>query len=105
MTFLTILGVREISSGFRVVQGKTDKGIPESTRLELLEKCSTKMFALSHAEDNTFWPLNRGGTADLPLLRTLLGIRQKSRESSFLEVIDSFVLLAYVSLAAFTTTT
>ena len=76
MTFLTILGVTEISSGFRVVlEEKTDKGIPESTRLELLEKFSTKMFALSHVEDNTFWPLNRGGIADLPLLRTLLGIR------------------------------
>ena len=34
--------------------------------------------------------LNRGGIADLPLLRTLLAIRQKSQEPSFWEV-DSFV--------------
>ena len=43
--------------------------------------------------------LNRGGIADLPLLRTLLAIRQKSQEPSFGEV-DSFVLLAYESLEA-----
>ena len=45
-------------------------------------------------------PLNRGGVADLPLLRTLLAIRQKSQEPSFWEAIYSFILLAYVSLAA-----
>ena len=57
-------------------------------------------FALSDAEDNTYGPLNRGGIADLPLLRTLLAIHQKSPEPSFWEVMDSFVLLAYASLAA-----
>ena len=56
--------------------------------------------ALSDAEDNTSGPLNRGGIADLPLLRTLLAICQKSREPRFWEVMDSFVLLAYVSFAA-----
>ena len=40
------------------------------------------------------------GIADLTLLRTLLAICQKSQVSSFWEVIDSFVLLAYASLAA-----
>ena len=35
-------------------------------------------FALSDAEENTSRPLNRGGIADLPFLRTLLAIRQKS---------------------------
>ena len=57
-------------------------------------------FALSEAEDNIPGPLNRGGIADLPLLRTLLAIRQKSRESGFWEVIGYFLLLAYASLAA-----
>ena len=42
----------------------------------------------------------QGGIADLPLLRTLLPVRQKSRASSFWEVMYSFVLLAYASLAA-----
>ena len=37
---------------------------------------------------------------DLPLLRTVLAIRQKSREPSFWEVMDSFVLGAYTSLVA-----
>ena len=44
--------------------------------------------------------LNRGGITDLLLLRTLLAIRQKSREPSFWEVMGSFVLSAYASMAA-----
>ena len=63
-------------------------------------KFSANNFALSDAEEDTCGPLNRGGIADLPLLRTLLAIRQKSQEPSFWEVMDSFVLLAYASLAA-----
>ena len=38
-------------------------------------------------------PFNRGDIADLPLLRTLLAIRQKSREPSFWEVMYSFVFV------------
>ena len=101
MTFLTILGVTEILYSFRLVlEGKIGKEIPESSRLEFLEKFLANNFALSEAEDNTSGPLNRGGIADLPLLRTLLAICQKSREPSFWEVMDSFVLVAYASLAA-----
>ena len=99
MTFLTILGVTEILCSFRLVlEGKTGKEIPESSRLEFLEKFSANNFALSDAEDNTSRPLNREGIPDLLLLRTLLAIHQKSRESSFWEVMDSFALLAYASL-------
>ena len=83
-----------------VLEGKTGKEILESSRLEFLEKFSANSFALSDAEDNTSGPLNRGGIADLPLLRTLLAIHQKSRGPSFWEVMHSFVLLAYASLAA-----
>ena len=101
MIVLTILGVKKILCSFRLVlEGKTGKEIPESSRLEFLEKFSANNFALSDAEDNTSGPLNRGGIADLPLLRTLLAIRQKSREPSFWEIMDSFVLLAYASLGA-----
>ena len=100
MPFLTILRVTEICNFKLVLEGKTGKEIPESSRLEFLEKFSANNFALSDAEDNTSGPLNRGGIADLPLLRTLLAIRQKSREPSFWEVKDSFVLLAYASFAA-----
>ena len=71
MTFLTILGVAEILCSFRLVlEGKTGKKIPDSSRLEFLEKFSAKSFALSDAEDNTSGSLNREGVADLPLLRT-----------------------------------
>ena len=101
MTFLTILGVMEILCSFRLVlEGKTGKEIPDSSRLEFLGKFLANNFVLSDAEYNTSGPLHRGGVADLPLLRTLLAIRQKSREPSFWEVMDSFVLLAYASLAA-----
>ena len=95
------MGDTEILCSFKLVlEGKTGKEIPESSRLEFLEKFSANNFALSDAEDNTSEPLNRGGIADLPLLRTLLAIHQKSRQPSFWEVIDSFALLAYESLAA-----
>ena len=79
---------------------ETGKEILESSRFEFLETFLANNFALSDAEDNTSGPLNRGGIADLPLLRTLLAIRQNSREPSFWEVMDSFVLVAYASLAA-----
>ena len=100
MTFPTILGVMEILYSFRLVlEGKTSKEIPESSRVtwlpQFLEKCLANNFALWDAEDNTPGPLNRGGKADLPSLRILLAIRQKSREPSFSEVMDSFVLVAY----------
>ena len=55
-----------------VLEGKTGKEIPESSRLEFLEKFSANNFALSDAEDNISWPLNREGIADLALLRTVL---------------------------------
>ena len=62
MAFLTILGVMEILCSFR---------LPESSRLDFLEKFLANNFGLSDAEDNTSGPLNRGGITDLPLLRTL----------------------------------
>ena len=54
MIFLTILGVMEILCNFRLfLEGKTGKEIPESSRLEFLEKFLANNFALSDAEDNT----------------------------------------------------
>ena len=79
MTFLTILGVTEILYSFRLVlEGKTGKEIPESSRLEFSEKFSANNFALSDAKDNPSGPLNKGGITDLPLLRTLLAIAKSS---------------------------
>ena len=70
MTFLTILGVIEILCSFRLVlEGKTGKEIPESSRLEFLEKFLANNFALPDAKDKITSPLNRGGIRDLPLLR------------------------------------
>ena len=74
----------EILCYFRLVlEGKTGNKMLESSRLEFLEKFLGNNFALSDAEYNTSGPLNRGGIADIPLLRTLLAICQKSRELSF----------------------
>ena len=96
MTFLTILGVTEILCSFRLVlEEKTSKEVPESSRLKSSEKVLANNFALSDAEDNTFGPLDRRGITDLPLLGTLLVILQKPWEPSFWEVI---VLLAYACL-------
>ena len=90
MTRLTILKVTEILCIFRLVlEEKMGNKIPESSRLEFLEKFLTNNFALSDAEDNTSGSLNRGGIANLPLLKTLLAICQKCQESRFWEVIHS----------------
>ena len=79
MNFLANLGVIEILCSLTLVlEGKTGKEIPESSRLEFLERFFANNFPLSEAEDNTSGPLNRGGIADFPLLRTLLVIHQKS---------------------------
>ena len=61
--------------------------MPKSSRLEFSEKFLGNNFALSEAEDNNSGLLNRGGIADLPLLRTLLAM-------------DSLVLVEYASLVA-----
>ena len=84
MTFLTILRVTEIlCSSTLLLEGKTGKDIPQSSRLEFSEKFWGNNFTLSDAEDNTSLMLNWGGIADLPLLRRLLAICQKSPEPSF----------------------
>ena len=78
MTDLNILEVIEKLCSFRLVlEKKTGKEIPDSSRLEFLEKFLANNSALSDAQDNSRL-LKRGGIADLPLLRTLLTIRQKS---------------------------
>ena len=62
----------EILCNFKLVlERKTGKEIPESSRLELLEKFLANKFTLSDAEGNASSPLNRQSIADLTLLRTL----------------------------------
>ena len=82
--------------------GKAGKEIPDSSRFDFLEKflANKKCFALSEAEDNISGPLDKEDIANLPLLRALIAIGQNCRGPSFREVIDSFVLLAWTSLAA-----
>ena len=85
MTFLFIFRVTEIICSFWLV-------------LEFPEKFLANNFALLDAEEKILGSLIKGGITDLPLLRTLIAIHQKSRELSFWEVMYSFALLAYPSL-------
>ena len=72
-----------------VLEGKIGEKVPESSRSDLLQKYLVNNLLLSDAEINAFCLLNRGGMADLSLLRTLLEISQ-----------SPFVLVVYASLAA-----
>ena len=84
MIFLTILGVTEILCSFIfVLEGKAGKETSKSSILEFLQKELGNNFASWDAEGKTSALLNRGGISDLTLLRTLLGIHQKSQELSF----------------------
>ena len=88
----------EILCNFRLVlEERTGKEIPESSRLEFLEKLLANYFALSDTEGNTSGLLNRGGIADVLLLKTLLAIRQKSQKIN--------VYLCIIALFSFLTLT
>ena len=98
MTLLTIFGVTELLCSFKLVlDGKTGKEIPESSRLDFLEMLSANNFALSDAEEDTFGPFNRGSIADLPLLRTLLAICQVLRA----KFLGSNELFCFISICKF----
>ena len=61
MIFLTILVVKEILYGFRLLlEEKPGKEMPESSRLEFLEEFLANNFVLSDEEDNASGLLNRG---------------------------------------------
>ena len=80
-TFLNTLRVMETLSSFRLIlEGKSGNEIPESLRLEFLEKLLANNFALSDTEDNTCNLLNRGGI-DLPLLTLHMPIPNKEKKS------------------------
>ena len=65
MTYLTILWATEIFCSFGLVlEEKTGKEIPESSKLEFLEKLLANNFALLDAEGNTSGPVNRGCITD-----------------------------------------
>ena len=66
MIFLTILGVIEILCIFRLLlEEKIGKEIPESSRLEFLERFLANNFALSDAKGNTYGSLIRGAVVEI----------------------------------------
>ena len=96
-----IFRVTEILCKFTLVlERKTGKEIPYSSRLEFLGKFLENYFNLSYAEGSISGLPNREDIADLPYLRTLLAIRHKFWEQRSLKVMGFFVLLAYSSLPA-----
>ena len=71
MTFLSFLEVTEILCSFRLFSlGKSGKEIPESSRLEFLEKFLAVLI-YQMREKKIPQLLNRGDIADLPLWQTL----------------------------------
>ena len=47
-----------------ILEEKTGKYMPESSRLEFLEKISANILVFSDVEDNTYLHINRGSIAD-----------------------------------------
>ena len=98
----TGLGVSGILCGFKLVlEGKSGKEIPESSRLELLEEFSANAFALSDAVDSTSGPLIRGGIVDLALLKSLLAIRQSVMKAKSLGVYRLFIITSINKFGSF----
>ena len=87
MTFLTIFGVTEILCSFKLVlEGETGKEIPESLKLEFLEKFSANNIAFSDAEDNNSGSLNRGrGYSRLTFVENTNGNSSKVTRAKFLQ--------------------
>ena len=63
---------------------ETDKEIPESSRLEFLEKCSANDFALSDAEDNTSGAFNREGNSRFIFADNTIGNSPEVPRTKFL---------------------
>ena len=94
MTVSTNFGVTRVLCSFRLaLEGKASKKTHESSGLAF-QMLSANNSALSDAEDSTSEPMNKGGIADLPLLRTLLAVLEKSKKPNLWEAIDYFALLA-----------
>ena len=68
---------------FQISSRGENRYILQSPKLEFLEKFLVNDFSLSGEKDNTSGLLNRGGIADLSLLRTFLATRQKSQKLGF----------------------
>ena len=100
-TFLAILRVMDMLCSFRLVlEGKTGKEIPETSRLEFFEGFLANNVALSGAENKTPSPLNRGGIANLPLLRTIKNSPKVPRDK-FLGSDELFCIIGICKFGSF----
>jgi hypothetical protein len=77
-TILTVILIEMISCSVR--DGKSGRIYNKSSSVEFAENFRAKRLALSFEDVKTSGPLKRGGIEDLPLLRILLDILQKSRD-------------------------
>ena len=100
MIFVTILRVTEILYTFKLVPvKKTGKEIPESTRLEFLDKFSATILPYQMQNINTLGQCIEE-VSRFVFFENSISNSPNSRDTGFWEVIHSFVLLTYASLAA-----
>ena len=100
MTFLTILGVSEILCSFRlVIKGETGKKIPESSRLEFLEKYSVKIlfYQMQKTTPLGCWIEE---FSRFTFFENTISNSSKVLRAKFLEKDGLFYLLAYASFTA-----
>ena len=90
MAFLTSLGVTGISFSFTaVLEEKAGKEIPESPRLKVFRKDFSTQFCFIRSRRQHQRPI-KGGIAIFNFY--ILAIRQKARDPSFWEKINSFLI-------------
>ena len=77
------------------------KEIPESSRLEFLEKFPANNFALSDAEDNTSGALNRGGNSRFIFAENTIGNSPKVPRTKFLGSDGLFCFLSICKFGSF----
>ena len=77
------------------------KEIPESSRLEFLEKFSANSFALSDAEDNTSGAFNRGGNSRFIFAENTIGNSPKVPRTKFLGSDGLFCFLSICKFGSF----
>ena len=96
MAFLTILGVTEISYTFRLVlEGKTDKEIDTRViKIRVFRKVFSKQFCFVRCRRHPR-AVEQKMYSRFTFVENTISNSQKVPRAKFLEVIDSFVLLAH----------
>ena len=101
MTFLIILGVTEILCSFRsVLDGKTFKEILELSRLEFIKRFYQLQNTFIRCKRQHLQVVEQRKYNRFTFFENTISNTPKLREPGFREEMESFLLLAYASLAA-----